>query len=806
MLRNYLRIAFRNLQKYKSFSIINIFGLTLGTACCLYILLYVKDEYNYDRHHEDVDQIFRVATDVGKPGDLLKLASCSPPIPGTMKRDFAEIEEATRFVVMFTDNRKVFRVDDKVHYETDGVYADSSFFNVFTYDFIYGSPHRALANPYDVVLSEQTALSFFGDVDPVGKTFEMDTDEGRQNLKVTGVFSKNLGKSHIQANYFLAMDSGGAGSFAVISQEWVGNNFTHSYVKLSPNASAASLEAKLPEFMDRYAGESLKDQEVQKILSLQPIASIHTTPGRVAEPGNPVSPMLLFILLGIAGLIQLIACINFMNLSTARATRRTKEIGIRKVIGAQRESIIWQFLSESVIFAFFAVFIAVPLITFLLPTLNQLTGVELSANFLMDQRVWLGIVLFGLFTGLLAGSYPAFYLSNFRPLEVLKNTTRHLGGHVNLRQALVVFQFVLTIALISCVIIIQEQLRFIQQQELGYDPDQKIVLTFRTNDALRQAEAYRDAIQRIPGVEQVSRANNYPSQFVFNDLTLYEKGASVKEAKMVKFMRVDEYFVNTLGMELLQGRDLKQVDTLGGVLVNQALLRAFDIPETEAVGQRVLNGTQDYIEEMEIVGVIRDFNFNSLYNEVTPFMLVYDDRESNAQMIIRSETSDYSQLLGQLQRTWESQIPFVPFEYTFIDEAVQRQYEGDRRLSSILNSFTFLTILISCLGLLGLAAFTAERRTKEIGIRKVLGASVVGITAMISKEFLKLVLIAIVLSVPLAWWAMSNWLENFAYRVEIQWWMFVLAGLSAIVVAMLTVGYQSMKAALADPVWALRNE
>ncbi len=806
MLLNYLRIAFRNLSKYKGFSMINIFGLTLGTACCLYILLYVQDEYSYDRHHEDVDRIYRVTTQVGKPGDLLQMASCSPPIPGALKQDFPEVEEATRFVGMFTDNVQVFRVDGQVHYETNGVYADSTFFNIFTYEFIYGSPHQSLSAPNDVVLSEETARKFFGEVDPVGKTFEMDTGEGRRNLRVKGVISKQLGKSHVQANYFLYMDSGGAGSYATTSQEWVGNNFTNAYVKLSPGVSAEQLEAKLPAFIDQYAGASLREQGAVKILSLQPVSSIHTTTGFVAEAGNPVSPTLLYILLAIAGLVQAIACINFMNLSTARATRRAKEIGIRKVMGAQRQAIIGQFLSESVIFAFIALIISIPLVSFLLPFLNQITGVEIANDFVTNPTVWLGVILFGVLTGLLAGSYPAFYLSNFRPIQVLKNTSGYLGGHINLRQTLVVFQFVLTIALISSVIIIQEQLRFVQQKELGYDPDQKVVLTFRTNDALRQAEAYRDAIKRVPAVKEVSRANNYPSQFVFNDVGIYEKGESIQEAQMVKFMRVDEFFVNALGMELIEGRDLKPVDTIGGILVNEAMLEAFEIPRSEAVGQIVSYNSGADAEDLEIVGVIRDFNFNSLYSEVTPFMLIYDDRASNSQMIIDVETTNFPELLGQLQRTWESQIPYVPFEYTFIDEAIQRQYESDRRLSRILNIFTLLTILISCLGLLGLAAFTAERRNKEIGIRKVLGATVVGITTMISKDFLKLVLIAIVFSVPLAWWGMSSWLDQFAYRVDIQWWMFVLAGLLAATVALLTVGYQSVRAAMADPVKVLRDE
>jgi len=806
MLKNYFRIAFRNLVKHKGFSFINIFGLALGTACCLYILLYVKDEYSYDQHHEDADRIYRITSVLGKIDDQIQMATCSPPIPGTMKRELPEVQEATRFVGRFTSSQTIFRIGDKVFYETDGAYADSTFFDIFTYPFIYGDPENALAEPFNIVLSEATAKKFFGDIDPVGKSLEMDSGDGRQRFNVTGVFGKDLGKSHIQANYFLSMDSGGIGSFAMSSQDWSGNNFTNAYVKLSPNATVAGLQAKLPKFLDRHAGDLLREQNVHKELILQPLTDIHTNTSYTAEPSKPVSSTLLFILLGIAGLIQLIACINFMNLSTARAAKRAKEIGIRKVVGAQRQTIIGQFLSESILFAFLAMLVAVPAVNALLPFLNRITGVTLSSDLLHSPQVWLGILLLGLLTGLLAGSYPAFYLSGFRPLRVLKNETERLGGHVNLRQGLVVFQFVLAISLIISVIVINAQLKFIQQQDLGYDPEQKIVVPFRTTDALGQLTNYRDAVRRLPEVKSVSIANNYPSQFVFNDIGMFKKGASIRESEVTKFMRVDEYFVQTLGMELLHGRDFKVTDTTGALIANEALLRALDIPPSEAAGRFLSYQANNQNYDLEIVGVIRDFNFNPLYDEVTPFMLIYDNRPSNSQMIIDAETDDYTGLLSQLENTWESRVASVPFEYSFIDEAVQQQYEADRRLSGIINAFTFLTILISCLGLLGLATFTAERRTKEIGIRKVLGATVLGITTMISKEFLKLVLIAILLSIPLAWWAMRQWLENFAYSVDIQWWMFVVAGVLAMVIAAITVSFQSLRAAMASPVHSLKDE
>ncbi|MBK7872158.1 MAG: FtsX-like permease family protein [Saprospiraceae bacterium] len=541
-------------------------------------------------------------------------------------------------------------------------------------------------------------------------------------------------------------------------------------------------------------------------MKLQPITSIHTTTIYNAEPSKPVSTTLLSVLLAIAVLIQVIACINFMNLSTARAAKRAREIGIRKVVGAQRQALIGQFLSESLIIAFLAMAVAVPLVIGVLPYLNQMTGVELSAEFLKDKQVWLGILALGLITGLLAGSYPAFYLSGFQPLNVLKSKVINLGGNLNLRQALVVFQFVLAIGLIISVVIINSQLKFIQKKDLGYDPNQKIVVPFRTSEALQSANSYRDAIRQIPGVQVVSRANNYPSQFVFNDMNFYKQGSDMNAAHGIQFMRVDQFFLKTLDINLLKGRDFNPTDTIGRVIVNEATLQTLGIEADQAVGQYLYSDREEGRIGWEIVGVMKNFNFNSLYSEVTPFLFVYSNDDYNPQMIIKAETEDYAKFISQLETTWKSQVPAVPFEYTFIDQEVQQQYEADRRLSRIINSFTFLTILISCLGLFGLAMFTAEQRTKEIGIRKVLGAGVSNIITLISKDFIKLVIIAMLLASPIAWWGMNKWLGDFAYRVDIQWWMFVLAGVAAIAVALITVSFQAIKAALANPVDSLRSE
>jgi len=807
MLKNYFKIAFRFLVKNKTYSLINIIGLAIGTLCCLYILLYVKDQYSYDKHHRDVNNIYRITTSMQLRGDKHNNATSSPPIAPAMKRDFAEVQQFTRLVTTIGINQHLLRYKEKSFYEKDIVYVDSTFFDVFTYHFINGSPSNALTEPYSIVLLKETAEKLFGSENPVGKIIEIDNAYGKHDFKVNGVIDESLGKSHIHANMFISMNSGGIGQYAYNNNSWAGNNFANSYIKLNPNANASALEKKLPAFLIKYGQQQLKELGVEKQLHLQPVASIHTTTKHEVELSKTVSPSFLYLLLLIAALIQIIACINFMNLSTARASKRAKEVGVRKVIGAARKDLVKQFLGESILLSLIGVLIALPLLLFALPYLNQITQTNIRISLLNDYRLWFVLLGLIMITGLVAGSYPAFYLSAFKAIKVIKgNFTSHISA-AGIRRSLVVFQFVLSIVLIIGIIIIYSQLNYIKNKDLGFEKDQRLIFSFYTNDTQNKMESFMNDLRQLADVKAVSRSNNYLSQFAFNDRGVYLAGGNMANAVDAQNMTTDEYFAKANGIKLIAGRDFRLKDS-SRVLVNETLVRRLGLKPETAAGTRLYSQyAPDPPTVFEIAGVMKDFNYSSLHDEVKPFMLVYDANQAfMSNLTVAGSTKNYKLLLSEIEKIWHKDISNAPFEYAFLDEEVQKQYEAEITLANIINAFTLIAILISCLGLFGLAAFSAEQRNKEIGIRKVLGASVSGIVQLLSKDFLKLVTVSIVIATPIAWWAMNKWLQAFAYRINISWWMFVVAGLLAIFIALLTVSFQAIKAAISNPVKSLRTE
>ena len=809
MLLNYWKTAVRFLLKSKTFSLVNIIGLAAGTLCCLYILLYVADQYSYDKYHKDARDIYRLTSSLGLPGDKhINSAATSPPIGPAMKRDFPQVAQFTRIVPTegFGVKQHLLTYKTKSFYEIDAAYADSTFFDVFSYHFVAGDAHTSLQEPYSVVLLKPVAEKLFGNEDPIGKVININDNFDKHDFKVTGVVDESLGKSHLHANIFMAMHSGGMGGYTYRSDSWAGNNYAFSYVKLQPHTDVALLEKQLPAFINKYGADQLKNLGMQKAIHLQPVGSIHTTAGY--EHDNTVSSTFLSLLILIAVLIQVIACVNFMNLSTARAAQRAKEVGVRKVIGAEKSDLFRQFLGEGILMALLAVLIALPLLVLFLPYLNEVTKSDINLGFLMDYRVWLTLMGLVIVTGLVAGSYPAFYLSAFQAIKVIKGNFTNQVSAAGIRRGLVVFQFVLSITLITGIIVIYSQMDYVKNKDLGFNKDQKLVFSFYTDDVLPRVPAFAQDLRQMADVRAVSRANNYLGRFVPNDWTYHLAGGNAASGQDAKQIYSDEFFVKANGIRILSGRDLHLNDS-GKVLINETLAKRLGLALDKAPGTLLYPQAEpgDTSPPVMVAGVMKDFNFNSLRDEVEPFMLKYDvTRYDRTKLTVSTSSRDYKSLLAQIRVVWEKDFPSVPFEYTFLDDEVNKQYAAEATLSNIINSFTGMAVLISCLGLFGLAAFSAEQRNKEIGIRKVLGASIPNIVRLLSREFVLLVGISLLLSVPIAWWATHKWLEGFAYRVSLSWWMFALAGILAIGIALATVSFQAIRAAIANPIRSLRSE
>ncbi len=810
MLKNYLKTSFRFLLKNKTYSFINIFGLALGTLCCVYLILYVTDQYSYDKHQPDAKNIYRITTKTDLSGDKHYGGASSPPIAPAMKRDFGEVLQYTRVVSTLGVTKSLLTYKEKSFYENDALYVDSTFFQLFNYHFIYGHPSNALNAPYTIVLQRSVAEKLFGSEDPVGKTITIENNYGKDNFKVMGVVDQSFGKTQIKGNMFLSMNSGGMGSYTYSNTTWAGNNYAYSYVELRPDADVSAFEKKIPAFLNKYGGDQLRAGGMKKELHLQRLLDVQTTGGLEHNMIPAVSTSFLYIMILIAVLIQVIACINFMNLSTARASKRAKEVGVRKVIGAGKGSLIKQFLAESLFLSFIGILIALPLLVIALPYLNQITHADIHLSLFRDYRLWIFLVMLVLVTGFLAGSYPAFYLSAFQAIKVIKgNFSNHISAS-GIRRSLVVFQFVLSIVLITSIIIIYSQLNYIKNKDLGFDKKQKLIFNFYTDATQKKMASLSNDFKELAEVQNIGMSNFYLGQFVEHDHGVFPPGGNMKTAIDAQNIATDDHFLKANGIQLISGRDFRLGDS-GRVLINETLCRRLGLKPETAPGTKIYNedneGKPDPIITMEIVGVMKDFNYSSLHKEIMPLELDYKaGTDWFDKMTVSVNSDNYKSVLAKMGSAWHKNLPGVPFEFQFLDDVVQKQYESEQTLGNIINSFTLMAILISSLGLFGLASFSAEQRSKEIGIRKVLGASVSGIVQLLSKDFLKLVFISFVIASPIAWWAMNKWLQGFNYRVPITLWMFVMAGLIAILIAMITVSFQALKAAVANPTKSLKTE
>lgn len=817
MIRNYIKIAWMNMKKNKFFTFINIFGLSAGLACCMLISLYIVNEISYDKYQRNADDIYQLGTIFVQQGKETKMPSTPAPMGKTMQMEYAQVVQSARLLPLFADDKTLIQYKSNNQtpasfYETGGCIADSTFFKMFTYDFIEGTQATALDNPKTVVLSEEIAKKIFGNQPALNKVIHISSNtNGENDYLVTGVFRPIRKPSHINCRFFLSLRGGAMDAYiAERGTNFVNNNMFYTYLQLKPGSDKKILQAQFPAFIEKYAGNDLKAMGVGKKMFLTALKDIHLRSGMNNNVTPPGSLTYLYILASIALFTLLIACINFMNLSTARSSKRSAEVGIRKVLGAERSSLISQFLGESVLISLVAFVFALAITMFMLPAFNSVSGKNLSLSIYDDGLTIIIFIAVAIVAGLLAGSYPAFYLSSFKPVKVLKGKLTNSLAVVSLRKGLVVFQFIISVVLIIASIVISKQMSFLRSADLGFTKDQQLIIPLRSETAKKIYPSLKTEIAKLSQVENVGASNYNPGIFNPSDNLYYKDGQTMNDAKRTRANTVDVSYLRTLGVQPLAGRLFSEeypADTGFRVILNETAIKQIGFKNAQdAVGKNVYFDFQGKNYAFEIIGVLKDFHFEDMHLPITPYGYNLSMGNDFNYLLVHSKPGNIASLLKTIETKWHALNPNEPFEYSFLDEDFQRNYEADSRLSSIVAYFTLIAIIISCLGLFALATFSAEQRIKEIGVRKVLGASVAGIVALLSKDFLKLVIIAIVVATPIAWYVMYRWLQDFAYRVNINWWEFVLAGIIAVVIAIITISYQAIKAALANPVKSLRTE
>ncbi len=804
MIRNYLKIAWRNLLKNKGFSAINIFGLAVGIACCLLITLYVSDELSFDRFHEKADRIYRTNLDVKFGGSEQSVATTSDLLGPTLKKDYPQVENFARFYDAGPFLIKKTGTLDNIR-EEKILFADSTIFEVFTFPLVAGDLKTALKEPNTIVISETAAKRHFGNQNPIGQVLNLDN---KKDYKITGVMRDIPENSHIKAEFFVSLRS--------LDYDWnsfLGNNF-QTYILLQKNANPQQFDAFFNQIVEKYISpeifkamgstiEDFKKNGSYYRYSMIPLTDIHLKSKHVYGLGLSGDIQYIYIFSIVALIVLLIACINFMNLSTARSSKRAKEVGIRKVLGSVRLQLMIQFFAECVLLSFFALIVALVLVVILLPFFNNISGKSLIISDLYSIKFFILIAILPIFVGILAGSYPAIFLSSFEPIKVLKGRLSLKGG--SLRNVLVVFQFATSIVLIIGTVIIYRQINFIQQKNLGFNKDQVLII----NDAYaldKQAIPFKEEVLKLKGVQNGTLSGFLPTPSNRDNTVMFPEG-QIDQTKGISIGRwdIDYDYIKTMGMSMAKGRNFSRefgTDS-SGVILNETAVKLLGF--ADPLNKGITMFMNDNKKVYRVVGIVKDFHFESLRNNIGALCMVLNLSRGNVSFRLDAR-NDIQSTIKQIEAKWTQMAPGQPFSYTFMNESFNNVYKAEQRIGKISLAFAFLTILVACLGLFGLVTFIAEQRIKEIGIRKVLGASVVGIVSLLSKDFIKLVIVSICIASPIAYYAMYKWLQDFVFRINIEWWIFVLAGVSAIVIALLTVSYQAVNAALMNPVKSLKTE
>jgi putative ABC transport system permease protein len=809
MLKNYFTIAIRSMMRNKAYSIINITGLSVGIACCLMLALYIQDEARFDRHHKDVERIYRVTSIMGDPSENKVMRTSSPPIVWGIKDELPEIETVTRLVNPPGVSQNLIRYEDKQFYEPNGFIADSTLFDMFTYKFIEGNPKKALVEANSIVITEEIAKKLFGNQPALNKIITVDQAGPVADFKITGVLATKQGNSEINANFFVSMTSSGWGEYLRspdAMDQWAGQNFILSYLKLRPGHTPEDFIPKMNKVFLKHAENNLKTLGMKKQLGLDAVQDIYLYK---SYGGSSPRITYVYVVASIAAFILLIACINFMNLSTAKATKRAGEVGVRKTMGAFRSSLIAQFLGEALLIVAVAIVVSLGIVQLTLPLFNRLTAKQIGFGSENLFFILGALIAIAILTGVIAGSYPALYLSSFQPAKVLKGKTALSGSAGMLRKSLVVVQFVVAIILACGMLMISKQLRFMQEKDLGFDSKTKVVLPLRSATAHSNFPVLQNELSKIASVKNSTGANYLPGSPIWNDFSVYPAGSDMERAVMIKNVRVEPNFLPDMKIKFLAGRNFSEdraSDTRGRIIINKSAAKRLGFEPNEIVGQLLYTDHSTEKESFEVIGVIDDYHHLSLKQEIFPLAYFLSPNTNYPFMVVSVEMKNINETLEKIETVWRSVNANVPFEYNFLDENIKKQYDDDKKIASVISTFTVIAMIICCMGLYGLSSYMAERRFKEIGVRKVLGATINQIVGMMSGEFVRLVAIAFVIAVPLSWYAINTWLHSFAYKAPVTGWIFAIAGFSALAIALLTVSFESIRAAAGNPVNALRNE
>ena len=790
MLKNMLKVAIRNILKERIYSFINILGLTIGITCSVLILLYVNDEISYDKFHENGENVYRVVSNIKEPDNEFTWAVAQIPLAPELRERYPEI---VNFARVSPRGRVKLIYEDIEFFEEDIVMADSTFFDVFTYEFLEGDKETALDGPDNIVISKEMALKYFGDEPALGKQFSDDQD---RNFTVTGVLRDVPENSH------LTFDAVVGWIMPERARTSWGNFGVFTYIQLPDNYLIEDLNPKFDSVLVTHVNPIFESMGITINYELQRITDIHLHSKIQDEAESNGDITYVYIFLAIAVFMLIIAAINYMNLATARSARRAREVGMRKVMGSMRSSLIAQFLTESVVLSGFALVLSLILIYILLPFFNDLAGKSISFSVLLDPVNLISLILIVGLIGFIAGSYPAFYLSGFEPVEVLKGSAGSASNKQRLRKLLVIFQFAISVFMLISTLVVYSQLQYLRDKDLGFNKEQVALVSFTTREQSGQYSALRNELLQIPEITAVANSSSVPGQGIGKVIMNVEENDGSMDQRGVDFYVADYDYVPLMEIDILEGRNFSRDilhDTVGATLANEAMVAR--MAWEEPIGKKLELGDNN----LTIVGVIKDYHQNSLYDEIEPLVIILSENRRNVYM---KTTGDVRVAMEKAEQAWNKVYPNTAFEYRFLDQEFDSQYDADKKRGTIFTIFSGLTLTIACLGLLGLISFTTEQRAREVSIRKVNGASVGSIIRLISTEFMILVSIASVIAIPVAYYFMDEWLQSFAYKITLskEVDVFVYSALIAFVITMLTVGYHTRKAATTNPVNALRDE